>query len=52
MLLELPDTSMDRECGIRPWLWSRQPRDPPGDGKKLVIRQPINKNNSNKEWGP
>ena len=38
------DTSLDKDWGIRPGSRSRQSRDLPVDGKKLVIRQPTKKN--------
>ena len=39
------DTSLDKDWGIRPGSRSRQSRDLPVDGKKLVIRQHIKNNN-------
>ena len=42
----MSDTSLDKDCGIRPGSGSRQSFDLPVDGKQLVIRQPIKKNNS------
>ena len=40
------DTSLDLNSDIRQGSGSRQSRDLPVDGKKLVIRQPIKENNT------
>ena len=46
------DTSMDKDRGIRPGSGSRQSRDLPVDGKKLVIRQPHHQEKQLKSGAP
>ena len=42
----ISDTSLDMDSGLRTGSRSRQSRDLPVDGKKLLIRRPIKNNNT------